>query len=59
MAQWEALTQQPNRALELYRDKSFPLDVSNARTNMRIMRKNLRISACFTCFSAPLKQRTC
>ena len=29
MAQWGALVTQPNRALELYRDKDFPLDVSH------------------------------
>ena len=29
MAQWGALVTQPNRALELYRDKDFPLDVSS------------------------------
>ena len=30
MAQWGALVTQPNRALQLYRDKDFPLDVSQS-----------------------------
>ena len=29
MAQWGALVTQPNKALELHRDKDFPLDVSS------------------------------